>query len=233
MKGFRFQLDDNKFGWRETASLSRSSAPVGNIVETERLVIRLPTPQDVQITVEFYKSNREHLQKWEPTRDDEFYTEEYWENRLKQAEESVRADRAYSFYLFLKHTNRLVGIISLENIERMAFQNGRLGYKVDAHFEAQGLMREGMAAVIGYAFDMLDLRRLEANVIPENKRSLGLLKRLGFREIGLDEEYLVINGHVSAHVLTSLTKPRWAKQSAVQDRLASKEEAGDNGKAVV
>lgn len=173
-------------------------------------MIRLPTSQDAQITFEFYDSNRKHLQKWEPTREDEFYTRAYWENRLKQLEDDVRADRTYSFYLFQKQSNRLIGIISLENIERRTFQNGRLGYKIDANFEGQGLMREGMSAVIRYAFEVLGLRRLEANVMPENKRSRGLLKRLGFQEIGLDEEYLIINGNVSPHVLTSLTKQRWA-----------------------
>lgn len=181
------------------------------IAETERLLIRLPTARDAQTTVEFYRSNREHLQRWEPTRENEFYTQAYWEKRLKQVEDSVRADRAYVFYLFLKQSNKLVGIISIENIERRTFQNGRLGYKIDANFEGQGLMREGISAVIRYAFRVMGLRRLEANVMPENHRSRGLLKRLGFREIGMDNEYLVINGKVSPHVLTSLTKQRWAE----------------------
>lgn len=115
------------------------------------------------------------------------------------------------FTFFLKQSNKLVGIISLRNIERLAFQNGRVGYKVDAQFEGQGLMREGLSAVIRHAFEVLGLRRLEANVMPENKRSRGLLKRLGFREIGLDENYLIINGQVRPHVLTSVTKQRWAR----------------------
>jgi [ribosomal protein S5]-alanine N-acetyltransferase len=177
-------------------------------IETERLFMRLPTPQDALITLEFYKQNAKHLEKWEPARSAEFYTCEYWENRLQQAEEDARADRAYSFYMFLRGSSRLVGTVSLKNIERATFQNGRLGYAIGAAFEGQGLMGEGLSAIIRHAFEVLGLRRLEANVMPENSRSLRLLKKLGFREIGLDAEYLVINGQVSPHILTSLTKPK-------------------------
>lgn len=200
-----------KFSRAEFVSPSRKAVPAENLIETERLIVRPPSIQDAQITAEFHSANREHLGTWEPARDNDFYTKEYWENQLHWAEESVRTDRAYAFYLFLKQSNKLVGIISLRNIERLAFQNGRVGYKVDAQFEGQGLMREGLSAVIRHAFEVLGLRRLEANVMPENKRSRGLLKRLGFREIGLDEDYLIINGQVRPHVLTSLTKQRWAR----------------------
>ncbi len=105
-----------------------------------------------------------------------------------------------------------MGIVSLGGIERLAFQNGRLGYAIGADFEGQGLMREGLSAIIRYAFDVLGLRRFEANVMPENSRSLRLLKKLGFREIGLDAEYLVIKEQVSPHILTSLTRPRWVQR---------------------
>ncbi len=105
-----------------------------------------------------------------------------------------------------------MGIVSLGSIERLTFQNGRLGYAIGADFEGQGLMREGLSAIIRYAFDVLGLRRFEANVMPENSRSLRLLKKLGFREIGLDAEYLVIKEQVSPHILTSLTRPRWVQR---------------------
>jgi len=180
-------------------------------IETERLIVRLPTSQDALITLEFHKQNAQHLEKWEPTRSAEFYTCEYWENRLKKMEEKARADRGYSFYLFLRESGRLVGTVSLSNVERLSFQNGRLGYAVGAEFEGRGLMLEGLSAIIRYAFEVLELRRLEANVMPENSRSLRLLKKLGFREIGLDAEYLAINGQVRPHLLTSLTKPRWVE----------------------
>ncbi|MGB0043562.1 MAG: GNAT family N-acetyltransferase [Terriglobales bacterium] len=104
-------------------------------METERLVVRLATSQDALIILEFHKQDAKHLEKWEPTRSVDFYTYEYWENRLQKMEEKARADRGYSFYLFLRESGRLVGTVSLSNIERLSFQNGRLGYAIGADFE--------------------------------------------------------------------------------------------------
>jgi ribosomal-protein-alanine N-acetyltransferase len=198
-------------GMNGPADISKRDDELGRglPLETERLIVRLATSQDALIILEFHKQNAKHLEKWEPSRSVEFYTREYWESQLKNTEEKPRAGVGYSFYLFLRESGRLVGTVSVSNIERLSFQNGRLGYAIGADFEGQGLMLEGLSAVIRYAFEELDLRRLEANVIPENTRSLRLLKKLGFREIGLDAEYLAINGQIRPHILTSLTKPRW------------------------
>lgn len=48
--------------------------PAENLIETERLIIRPPSSQDAQITAEFHSANREHLRRWEPARDNDFYT---------------------------------------------------------------------------------------------------------------------------------------------------------------
>jgi [ribosomal protein S5]-alanine N-acetyltransferase len=42
-------------------------------------------------------------------------------------------------------------------------------------------MREGLRAVIDVAFRKHGLHRLEANVQPDNTRSIRLVQRLGFR----------------------------------------------------
>jgi ribosomal-protein-alanine N-acetyltransferase len=54
--------------------------------------------------------------------------------------------------------------------------------------------------VIGYAFGELGLHRLEANVRPENLRSLRSLESLGFGRTGLAPRYLFIDGAWRDHV---------------------------------
>lgn len=180
-------------------------------LSTPRMRLVIPGPEFAEATIAFYVKNKDHLLQWEPRRDDKFYTIEYWREELLKARLNVTRDQAYLFYLISEKTGDLIGTINLNSITRAAFQNGRLGYKIDADHEGQGFMREGMAEVIRFAFEDKDLRRLEANVIPQNVRSLGLLKRLGFTEIGRDEYYLMINGIESPHILTSLVKRNWKK----------------------
>jgi RimJ/RimL family protein N-acetyltransferase len=54
-------------------------------------------------------------------------------------------------------------------------------------FEGHGYAREASGAVLNHARTDLGLRRIVAITLPENERSIGLLKRLGLQESGLKE----------------------------------------------
>lgn len=60
-------------------------------------------------------------------------------------------------------------------------RRAELGYALARAYWGRGLMREALAALLGCAFGPMALRRLEAEVDPENAASNALLLRLGFR----------------------------------------------------
>ncbi len=64
-------------------------------------------------------------------------------------------------------------------------------------------MREGIGLVLRHAFGTLGLHRLEANIQPDNARSLTLVEEAGFRLEGYSPRYLKINGRWRDH-------ERWA-----------------------
>ena len=69
--------------------------------------------------------------------------------------------------------------------------------------EAMRLMTEAVRLAAAHAFGVLGLHRLEANIQPENLRSIALVKRLGFRLEGFSPRYLRIGGEWRDH-------ERWA-----------------------
>ena len=80
-----------------------------------------------------------------------------------------------------------------------------LGYAIDGQLQGQGLMREGLAAIIKFAFSSeMHLHRLQANVRPENVRSLRLLEQLGFEREGFARDYLFIDGAWRDHAMFAL-----------------------------
>ncbi len=97
----------------------------------------------------------------------------------------------------------IVGVVNLTNIVLGAFRSAYLGYYVFSGHEGQGLMREGLDAVVRHAFRVLKLHRLEANIQPDNVRSLGLVKACGFQQEGHSPRYLKIRGRWRDH-------ERWA-----------------------
>ena len=59
------------------------------------------------------------------------------------------------------------------------------GYELNRAYWRQGIVSEAMTAILTYAFNELDLHRIEAVVDDGNERSQGLLRKLGFTREGI------------------------------------------------
>ena len=100
-------------------------------------------------------------------------------------------------------SNRVVGVINLNEIVAGAFQSAYLGYYGMVDFSRAGLMTEALRMTIDFAFGEFGLHRLEANIQPENVASIALVRRLGFTQEGFSPRYLRIDGEWRDH-------ERWA-----------------------
>jgi RimJ/RimL family protein N-acetyltransferase len=59
-----------------------------------------------------------------------------------------------------------------------------VGYELVMKAQGQGYMYEGLTAALSWGFGAMSLNRIEAQVHPNNQRSVGLLGRLGFAKEG-------------------------------------------------
>ena len=76
-----------------------------------------------------------------------------------------------------------------------------LGYWIGPEFARQGFMREAVVGLVAYAFETLDLSRVEAACLPKNAASRGLLEKSGFKYEGVAQSYLQIGGRWRTDVL--------------------------------
>src|SRR5262249_50728813 len=146
-----------------------------------------------------------------PPRPVDFYTLGFHERGLQKALEEFDADQSLRLYVLRRgeeDTGSIIGAVNFDQFFRRAFQRCILGYSVDGACEGQGLLREALEAAIGYVFDELGFHRIEANHVPENLRSAGLLRRLGFDVQGYARDYLFIGGAWRDHVLNAKTNPK-------------------------
>jgi ribosomal-protein-alanine N-acetyltransferase len=109
----------------------------------------------------------------------------------------------FQLLLLRRGDDVIVGMFELSGIVRGFFQNAYLGYWVGAPYARQGYMTEGMRLLFRYAFGDLKLHRLEANIQPDNRASIALARRTGFRREGFSPRYLKIGGRWRDH-------ERWA-----------------------
>jgi RimJ/RimL family protein N-acetyltransferase len=103
----------------------------------------------------------------------------------------------------------IVGVFNFSEIVKGCFQNAYLGFYAAKEFAGKGLMQAGLKLVLKEAFTQLDLHRVEANIQPQNERSLRLVKKAGFREEGFSPHYLKIDGEWRDHIRYAMTIEDW------------------------
>jgi len=170
------------------------------ILETERLVLRSPSEDLLDMICDYYMRNRNFLEPWQPLRDEDFYTRSHQADLLdEEIQYSVWEDNL-RFWILPKDEKAIIGQIGLSQIVRGIFLSTYMGYSLDGGYLNRGFMTEAIAAVVDYAFKSMKLHRIEANVMPRNSASLRVLEKLGFRNEGLARKYLKINGVWEDHV---------------------------------
>jgi ribosomal-protein-alanine N-acetyltransferase len=163
--------------------------------EGSRVKLRRPTRADAHKFITLMRQSQDLHHPWcfPPT------TEEAFESYLK----SRNQENQDGFLVCHGQTQAIMGLINLNEIVRGSFQSAYLGYYIGIPFVHQGYMQEALTLVIQYAFNELQLHRLEANIQPENTASIALVKRCGFQKEGFSPRYLNINGEWKDH-------ERWA-----------------------
>lgn len=174
----------------------------GNSINVFRLKgknveLKVLTPEDSQSLCEYYKKNKEHLQNFEPLRDDEFYTIEGQREVLIEGYKQFLNGTSCNFGIYIN--KRLIGKIQLSNIVRGIFQNAFVGYSIDEEEQGKGYMQEGLKLLLDYAFEDMQLHRIEAATLIDNERSQNVLKICEFKDNGVSKDYLYIDGKWRDH----------------------------------
>ncbi|KYH31670.1 putative ribosomal N-acetyltransferase YdaF [Clostridium tepidiprofundi DSM 19306] len=160
--------------------------------------LKILTPEYCEDMLEYCIRNKEHLRLFEPNRDESYYTLEYQRKNLIEDYKQFLNGRNVSFGIF-KNDN-LIGKVKISNIVMGVFRSGFIGYSIDKEHQGKGYMKEAVNIAINYAFNEMELHRIEASVLVDNIRSQRVLKACGFKELGINEKYLFINGKWQDHV---------------------------------
>ncbi len=173
-------------------------------IETKRLILKTLRAQGAPLVLDYFLRNREFLEKWEPKRGEDFYTEAFQREELSREQAEMDAGRMLRLWIFRKDEQRVIGSVNFGSIVRGAFLSCFLGYRLDKDEKDKGYMTEAIKAGIGLMFSEYGLHRIEANIMPRNKRSLRVVEKLGFYNEGYAKKYLRINGVWEDHIHMAL-----------------------------
>lgn len=160
--------------------------------------LKVLTVDDAKEMQEYYRKNKDHLSKYEPKRDNSFYSLEAQRQILIESYKQFLNGTGVNFGIF--KDKKLIGKIQISGIIIGVFQSGIVGYSIDEKQQGKGYMKEALQLVIDYAFKEMCLHRIEASTLIDNKRSQAVLKACKFQELGINRKYLFINGKWTDHI---------------------------------
>lgn len=151
-------------------------------LETPRLILRRIQDTDAADLFAVFNDDAvtEHYDLYTFEELDEAY------DLVEYFEESYQQERQIRWGIVRREDGRMIGTCGFVALYE---HRGEIGYELGSEYWRQGYMREALHAVLELGFETLELNRIEAMILPQNRASAALLHKLGFSEEGTLREY--------------------------------------------
>jgi ribosomal-protein-alanine N-acetyltransferase len=190
--------------------------PRSVLLRGRRLVLRPLVEGDFDQWKEVRRRCLDWLVKWEPRppggHPEALDDRKAFAARCGARERERQLGSGYGFGIFVGE-DRFSGEINLSTVQRGPFQNAYVGYWIDEQMAGNGYVPEAVVVLSRFAFEDLHLHRLQISIIPRNRPSRRVVEKLGFRNEGVAERYLEINGRWEDHVRYAITIEEWTERS--------------------
>lgn len=99
-----------------------------------------------------------------------------------------------AFAIVTLEDNKLIGSISIENINHIK-RRGTLGIFIgDKDYRSKGYGTEAIRLILEYGFKYLNLNNIKLDLMEFNERALKCYKKCGFKEYGRRRKSEFVNG---------------------------------------
>ncbi len=116
------------------------------------------------------------------------------------------------FQMGLWDGKKLIGTIGIGNLD-IASKKASIGYWLSEDYQGKGIMTMATKAVLNYAFETLDLNRVELKIASKNSKSTSIAERLGFIKEGTLRQDEILNGEYHDYNIYSFLKSDWNELS--------------------
>jgi ribosomal-protein-alanine N-acetyltransferase len=162
--------------------------------------IRLIVPSDDEVLAQLQRENRAFLAPWDPARPDGYFTAGGQRQDIEAALARYERGDAVPFVV-LNDEAEVVGRLTLSGIVRGPFQSCSMGYWIAEDETSKGLATSAVQAALTFAFNELELHRVQAETLTNNIASRRVLTKAGFTQYGLAPRYLKIAGTWQDHLM--------------------------------
>lgn len=157
--------------------------------------------EDVETIFKTIDTERAYLSEWLPFVDetnDISYTQTYVQ--------SIIDAESTELVCVIIYENKLVGLVGMKDTD-FGNKKTEIGYWLSEAFQHKGIITKSCKAIIQYAFNELDMNRIQIKAATGNFKSQRVAERLGFQREGIERESeLHTRGFVDLVVFSLLKK---------------------------
>ncbi len=153
-------------------------------LESERLLLRCYELSDAAMYAGMVDQNRERLQDDFPNRRDVIRNEQDAESFIWQMIQMWEMRRAFHFCVLEKQSHSYVGEVFFTDIV-WRVPKADIGYYVVREWEGKGMATEALKTLLPFAFETLEMRKLQVRCVVDNLRSQQVAERCGFKIEGV------------------------------------------------
>lgn len=172
-------------------------------IDTDRLLLRSPNMSDASRISELLGSW--DVARW-LVRVPYPYRVAHAEAWIERSTEERAASVGWPFIMVLRDGGGLIGSMDLSLEADRA--TGALGYWIGEDYWGSGYATEAALAVIEFAFEILKLNFVTASALPDNERSIHVLRKAGLKYVDSRPEDTVERGRVETKFF-ALDRATW------------------------
>ena len=173
---------------------------------TERLIMRPITLDDKRAIFEYRRDKEVNkYQGWIPE------TVEDAEIFIGKISKEINVPETwFQFVIIEKEYQKIIGDLGIHFLD-LENQQAEIGCTLNKDFQDKGYATESVKKVIDYLFKELNKHRIITSIDPDNKSSIRLVERIGFRKEAHFVESLWLNGKWVDDIIYALIEKDWEK----------------------
>lgn len=159
-------------------------------IDTERCILRRIVPDDYQMMYENWAKYEEVCRyfPFNPIEDIDVYKE-----KVHRWAINYESDIYFHWVIEWKENNELIGTINLGNVVESCL-TADTSYMLSPEYWGQGIMTEVLQSILNYAFNKIELNRIQADVFDGNIASARVLTKCGMQFEGIARQKYYKNG---------------------------------------
>lgn len=171
--------------------------------------LRIPTLRDAEVIHRTTRISFDDLRPWM-----------FWAKRnapisdvqqfIRKSHIGRRKGTDFVFAIFDAATDEHLGMTGLHQIDPL-HGFGELGYWVRTDRHRRGIAFAASVALLRFAFETKKLHKVKVRANVENKRSLKLIRKLGFVKEGISRDDLKVDGQWGDHIYFSMLEDEYRR----------------------